>query len=127
MNSASNTEHQPQRSQKLLSVTQVHPVLRVLPLGSHFTSSSFTDVALEFNMVKRSATVLVCLFALSLAAFADRAAGLGPGENGKFNHIITRQDAPTPTNAVPEPGSLLLFGGVALLGLSLLKRKPIAC
>ncbi len=106
-------------------------------------------------MVKQTATIVVCLLALSLAAFADRGAqNLGSRQvsgsadvvsnsnrvhanaswegNGQL-HRIGHGDPPGKHNdppgkhSVPEPGSLLIFGTVMLMGVSTLRRKSGTC
>jgi hypothetical protein len=154
-----------------------HNVQRFLNVQSHISIGSFTEVALELKMVKRTATILVCLLTLSLTALADRvaptwtdsnspenayylAAGAGSDsmpftesrpvgtgtvastgdpdgmqdvaswgveDNDKFNHIVVQRDPPRNFTAVPEPGSLLIFGTGLLLGFRLLKRKTSVC
>jgi len=100
-------------------------------------------------MVKQTASIVVCLLALSLAAFADREtktlgsrqisvradvasvnaervhANAGGRGNGRL-HKVDRDDPPG-KHSVPEPGSLLVFGMVMLMGVSTLRRKLNTC
>ncbi len=100
-------------------------------------------------MVKQTATIFVCLLALSLAAFADRGtqnlvsrqvsvradvasvnadrvhANAGWQGNGRL-HRVGRGDPPR-KQSVPEPGSLLVFGAVMLMGVSTLRPKSNTC
>jgi len=87
-------------------------------------------------MVKRSATILALLFALTLGAYAKGGPWWWIYDNGNWgsnngnggwnngNRDWTNDDGGSGTgNNVPEPGSLLVFGSGLLLGLKALRRK----
>lgn len=76
-------------------------------------------------MLKRTTTIAGLLLALSLCTFATPTPPpctiTGPGPSN-IARPSTVGDC-TPSKAVPEPGSLLVFGTGLLLGVGFLRRK----